>query len=403
MSGNSANSAISKKKKTRLNGEGTTFFDKKRNKWVASFYDLNGKRRTQLFNRQDEADKWRINCVSLRDKGLGTHADNPKQTLEEFLKSWLDYRKPKISWNTYRFYDIAIRTKIVPLIGLEKAAKIRPASIEAAASKLRAEGYSSGSIRSFYSTLSKAFSDGVRLGWVPSNPLEKVERMQLALSPSLPISSIDTQKLIEAAKDDPHDLARLIAGIRWGLRPGEVAGLRWSDFDFEAKRLSVSRQVQYEKGVGLAYQPTKVKRKLSIPLSDKEVHIFRCYRNFQEFNRVIWMSKSISGDGVWKGDDEIVFPNKHGNLQNPKSDMTWFRQLCRKASVPCYQRYQMRKRAFTDLLMVTDIASVMAYSGHSQASTLLKHYISPELDSLRSAIEARERASNYLSDGRDDS
>jgi integrase len=403
VSVNTANSAISKNKKARLNGEGTTFFDKKRNKWVASFYDINGKRRTQLFNRQDEADKWRINCVSLRDKGLGTHADNPKQTLEEFLKAWLDYRKPKINWNTYRFYDIAIRTKIVPLIGLEKAAKLRPASIEAAASKLRAEGYSSGSIRSFYSTLSKAYSDGVRLGWVPSNPLDKVERMQLVLSPSLPISSTDTQKLIEIAKKDPHDLARLIAGIRWGLRPGEVAGLRWSDFDFEAKRLSVSRQVQYEKGTGLAYKPTKVKRKLSIPLSEKEVHIFRSYRNFQDFNRVIWMSKSIGGDGVWKGDHEIVFPNKHGNLQNPKSDMIWFHQLCRKASVPNYQRYQMRKRAFTDLLMVTDIASVMAYSGHSQASTLLKHYISPELDSLRAAIEAREKTSNYLSDGREDS
>lgn len=386
----------SKNKKTRLNGEGTTFFDQKRNRWVASFFDVNGKRRTQLFLRQDEADKWRINCIALRDKGMGTHADNPKQSVEEFLFAWLDYRKAKINPNTYRFYDIAIRTKIVPLIGKEKASKLKPVTIEAAVSRLKQDAYKSGSIRSFYSTLSKAYKDGVRLGWVPSNPLEKVERVKLPLSPSLPIPAADTQKLIETAMKNPFDIARLIAGIRFGLRPGEVAGLFWEDFDFESKQLTVSRQVQYEKGRGLIHRDTKVKRKLSIPLSDKEVAVFIAYKSYQDFQRVLWMSKSIKGSEVWKGDERIVFPNKHGNIQNPKSDTLWFRELCSKARVPRYQRYQMRKRAFTDLLMVTNIASVMAYSGHTQATTLLKHYISPELDAVRTAIEAREKSTDYL-------
>lgn len=396
MSTSNISNSNPKNKKTRLNGEGTTFFDQKRNRWVASFFDVNGKRRTQLFLRQDEADKWRINCISMRDKGIGTHADNARQTVEEFLFAWLDYRKPKINYNTYRFYDIAIRTKIVPLIGKEKASKLRPATIEAAVSRLKQDEYKSGSIRSLYSTLSKAYKDGVRLGWVPSNPLEKVERVKLPLSPSLPIPVADTHKLIETAMMDPFDMARLVAGIRFGLRPGEVAGLFWEDFDFEAKQLNVSRQVQYEKGRGLVYCETKVKRKLSIPLSDKEVGIFVAYKANLDFQRVLRMTNSIKGSENWKGDERIVFPNKHGNIQNPKSDTLWFRELCSKARVPRYQRYQMRKRAFTDLLMVTNIASVMAYSGHTQASTLLKHYISPEIEALRTAIEAREKSADYL-------
>ena len=381
-------------KKSRLNGEGTTFFDKRRNKWVASFHDLNGKRRTQLFTRQDEADRWRINCTSLRDKGFGTHADNPKQSVEEFLYAWLDYRKPKITFNTHRFYEIAIRTKIAPLIGAERAAKVRPATIEAAASELSKQGYSTGSIHSFYSTLSKAYSDGVRLGWVPSNPMEKVERLRLQINPSLPIPKKDCEKLLNVAMCNPYDLARLIAGVRFGLRPGEVAGLQWSDFDFDTRRLTVSRQVQYEKGLGLVYRPTKVKRKISIPMTDKEVQIFKAYKERWDFERVFWMDKLLNDAPAWLGIDDIVFPNKFGNLLNPKSDAIWFKKMCDRAGVPRYQRYQMRKRAFTDLLLVADIASVMAYSGHTQASTLLKHYISPELDSLRKAIEARERSAN---------
>jgi hypothetical protein len=50
----------------------------------------------------------------------------------------------------------------------------------------------------------------------------------------------------------------------------------------------------------------------------------------------------------------------------------------------------MRKKAFTDLLLVADLGTTMSYSGHSQSSTLIKHYISPELSAVRSAIEKRE-------------
>jgi hypothetical protein len=50
----------------------------------------------------------------------------------------------------------------------------------------------------------------------------------------------------------------------------------------------------------------------------------------------------------------------------------------------------MRKKALTDLLLVADLGTVMAYSGHTQSSTLLKHYISPEIGAVRIAAERRE-------------
>ena len=52
----------------------------------------------------------------------------------------------------------------------------------------------------------------------------------------------------------------------------------------------------------------------------------------------------------------------------------------------------MRKTALTELMLVSDAASTMAFSGHTQASTLFKHYVLPETNAVREAINRREAA-----------
>ena len=395
MSNSEVTTVPQQNKKERRNGEGTTFFDSKRNRWVASFHDINGRRRTQTFHKENDADKWRIQNISLREKGHSTHAGNPKETVAEFLNRWLEYRKKRIRPNSYRSYDIAIRTRINPYIGNERAAKLKPVTIENLADLLKEKGYAAGSIHGVYRTFSKAYNDGVRLEWVPYNPMDKVERLKIESSPSLPIPKVDTEKLLATALGSTYDLARLIVGVRLALRPGEVAGLRWDDLNVNEKTLTIARQVQEEKGRGLTYGPPKTKRSGPLPLTSREVEILIRHKQTQELNKVLWQDKKISGKTVWHGDEGIMFPNSYGNLQNPKSDTKWFHNLCKRAGVKKYQRYQMRKKALTDLLLVADLGTVMAYSGHTQSSTLLKHYIFPEVNAVRIAAERRELEDTY--------
>jgi integrase len=383
--------------KFRKNGKGTTYFDKRRNRWVSQVINIYGVREFASFHPdlEDDAHGWRLQKVAERDGFIGSKSDFKRKTVAELLAKWLAYRSSRNRPNTNRFYSITIRTRINPKLGAIKVNRLKPEQIEIAIDELVEQGYAAGSIRGVYATLSKAFKDAVRLGWLPYNPMEKVERIKLEPKVSLPIPKKDTEQLFNAAIADPCDLARLIVGVRPGIRPGEVAGLRWSDFDLPKKELTINRQVQYEKGKGLVYGPPKTIRKKPIPLEDDEVLVIEKYRSQMAFKQVIWASKSIKGKPAWKGDSEIVFPNKYGNLQNLKSDAKWFRRLCSKAGVPNYQLYQMRKRAFTDLMMVTNIATVMAYSGHTQASTLLKHYISPEIEDVRLALEDRRLECKY--------
>jgi integrase len=179
--------------------------------------------------------------------------------------------------------------------------------------------------------------------------------------------------------------------------------LRWSDFDFNEEIVWIRRQAQYIKGEGLVYCPPKTPMLEPIPLDKNEVKAFLQHKEIQELQKSLWAGKVIKGECAWKGDEEIVFPNAYGNLQNAKSDTRWFKQLCESAGIPVYQRYQMRKRAFTDLMMATNLANVMAYSGHTQSSTLLKHYISPELEDVRLAIKKRQELTQYSNERTEES
>lgn len=383
-------------KKVRKNGEGSTYWNNQINKYESAFKDLNGKSQRKSFENIEDAIAWRKSMIAERDKGHSTHAENPKETVEEFLSRWLSSRTRKNRPNTIRAYDIAIRTRINPHIGKIRASQLTPSHIEELANKLVDIGYSAGSILGVYRTLSKAYNDGVRLRWVPSNPMQRVERLTLESTPSSAIPDEDAKELLAEASSSPADFARLIVGINLGLRPGEVAGLRWSDFDFSdplKSSVTINRQVQYEKGKGLTYCPPKTKRRSPVPLTQKEAAALISHRKHQHLNRGKLLKPTKKTNRLlWKGDEEIVFPNKQGNLQNPKSDTEWFHNLCERAGIKCYQRYQMRKKALTDYMSHADLGVVMAYSGHSQASTLLKHYISPSLDVIREAAERREIA-----------
>lgn len=379
-------------KRKRANGRGSLFKDQRRKGWVASFIDIHGRRKSEIFTSEKEAEKWLDSQISAKMLGATNFAANPKQTVTEYLENWLEFRKSRIRFNTYESYRKAIRNLISPRIGNKNAGKLKPIDIDRFFNDLIEEGYAGGTIRSAYSTLSKAYNDGVRLSLLPRNPLNHCEKPQMASKITKSISTKDQERIYREALKSTYDFARLVVGSELSLRPGEIAGLRWEDIDEENLIVTVSRQVQYQKDKGLHYCPTKTSREEPLPLSMLQLDALLRHKRDQE---ELW--KRVSAFKSWKMDSGIMFPNSKGNLLSAKSDRLWFEDLCKRAGVPTYQRYQMRKTGLTELLMVSDVGTVKLYSGHSQASTLLKHYVSPELESVRNANQRREeKLKNYL-------
>lgn len=56
---NESNAGIDKvSRRVRANGDGTIFKDKKRNLWIALFYDIQNVRRRGSFRKKADADAW---------------------------------------------------------------------------------------------------------------------------------------------------------------------------------------------------------------------------------------------------------------------------------------------------------------------------------------------------------
>ena len=370
-----------KNKRTRGNGHGTVFMDRRRKCWVAEIHDVRGVRRRSTFKRKGDAETWLVTQKQARDRGEGLYPLQTKQTVAEFLEEWLKRRQTRIRSNSYRGYELTIRHRINPYIGHFNAAKLKPLAIEDLLTTLIEKDYKAGSIIGVIRVLSKAYNDGVRLELVPTNPMKKVEKPKLE-SITLPaIPADDLLKMYTHASNNPFDLARLVVGAEIGLRPGEARGLQWSDVDEKRLCISIERQVIRNKGTGLTFAPTKSKRLSSVPITERQLKILLSHKRAQSLKKA-----------KWRCDLNLIFPNNVGNMMDETKDKAWMKEICRSIGIPPYALYQMRKTAFTEMMLVSDAGSTMAFSGHTQASTLFKHYVLPETNAVRAAINRREAA-----------
>ena len=384
---NSATASIDKvSRRVRANGDGSIFKDKKRNRWSASFYDFKHVRRTSSFIKKADAESWIVEQKTAKERGEGTYAARPNQTVAEFLNEWVERRKPpKVRANTYRYYKAAIRLRINPYIGDQKASRLKPIIIEEFLDQLVVKGYAAGTVKGVVRTLNKAFSDGERLGLISNNPMKKVEKPTLDSTPSRAVLQDDLKKMYEVAASNHYDSAKIVIASEIGARPGEIRGFKWSDIDEVKLTLNIERQVIRIKGEGLSFNLPKTKRIGATPITKRQLRILLDYKRHQGLNKSKWVM-----------DMDLIFPNSIGKILDESRDRRWIRSICERAGVPRYSLYQLRKTAFTELLMASDVGTTMAFSGHSQASTLLKHYISPEVGAVRRAIEKREMANPVL-------
>lgn len=368
-------------KRTRANGEGTIFKNQRRSRWVVACYDYKGIRRTESFKKKVDAEAWLAEQIAIRKRSKGTYVLKPKETVEEFLADWLFSRRHQIRSNSYRHYESTIKNLINPYIGMLQASTLTEGDVEAVLNTLADKGYGHGSIVGVLRTLSKAYNDGMRRKSQLHNPATGVQMLSIKPVVSRAIPARDLDQLYSTANESPYGLARLMVGAEIGIRPSEIMGLMWSDISGVELSINVVRQVQRVKGMPLHFTQTKTDRLGPIPLTERQMAILVNHHRHQMLNRA-----------NWKIDTGVIFPNKVGNLQDETSDKEWMRNLCIRAGVPLYTRYQLRKTAFTNFLKSADIGTTKAFSGHTSTKTLEDHYITPESSAVREGANRAEKA-----------
>jgi len=224
------------------------------------------------------------------------------------------------------------------------------------------------------SLASGIFSHAINLGMLESNPWRDVKLLG-RVKPAKPTAHYtleEAENIISALVD--HVDCQLIMALSCflGLRPGEIAGLRWEDFD--PRQLHIRRAVVHGI-VGTTKTPESV---ATLPLLDQVIIPLR-----------LWYEKCRLPTEGW------VFENERGNPQDLKDVVRrTIRPTLAAKGIEWKGLYAGRRGAGTAVIELTggNAAAAQELLRHKHMSTTLQFYKRQTQTALNEGVRALEAA-----------
>src|SRR5258707_5067983 len=167
----------------RGNSEGTI---RKRadGRWEARLLLADGTRRSLYGKTRQEAA--RLLSGAMRDRELGLTASNSRETVEQYLTSWIEASRHQVRLSSYTRYEHVVRLHLVPGLGTIVLSKLTPQQVRVYYTREMASGASTQTVRYCHILLQAALKDALRLGLVQRNVAELVDpplrvRRQMAI------------------------------------------------------------------------------------------------------------------------------------------------------------------------------------------------------------------------------
>ncbi len=171
--------------------------------------------------------------------------------------------------------------------------------------------------------------------------------------------------LIAAADDALYPIYHFIAMT--GSRRGEAVGLRWTDVDLPARRVSIRQQIiQHGKVLEFGEPKTRAGSR-SVALDPRTVQLLTKVKAKQAANKLAW-------GGAFE-DSGLVFARENGSAQRPDHVSDHFDRLVVKHGLSRIRLHDLRHTHAT--LMLSKGVSPKAVSerlGHSSISLTLDTY-----------------------------
>jgi integrase len=300
------------KKRQRGNGAGTVY--PRRNKegkitgYRGSYFAPDGKRRYVSAKRKTECERKLRDAMTDADRGLVYY--DKGLTLGKYLDHWLsDCLKPlvhagKMAHSTFVRYKGIVNNHLKPALSHRKLKDLSRAEVRRLYNE-KAKELSPRSVDYIHVTLQKALSQAVRDDLIPRN-VASGERprngRQQSPEKARALSPTQVRALLAEASGERNEALYIVA-VHTGLRQGELLGLKWTDVDLDAGKLSVCRSLKVtDDGLNFGYPKNRSSRR-SVPLNKTAVMALKAHRTRQTEERLQATH--------WR-DTDLVFPNRVG-------------------------------------------------------------------------------------------
>lgn len=357
-----------------------------------------GKRaqRTATFGRRKDAVAWL--AETRQTVNTGSYVAPARITLGEHLDGWLSGRRG-LRPATVRNYSDALRP-VWELLGWMPLQQVTRADIERVVTAMldgsarrvgrKGQPLSARSVNLTLTVLTTALEAAVRDGQLPRNPAQYVEHVEGGDGPRMGAAwtADQLQTFKVAVRGDRLHAAWLLS--LYGLRRGEVLGLRWergdrwSWVDLDAGVLHVggpegTRTVVAGREV---LGPPKTKRGTrTLPLDDELAAALHSLRAAQAAERL--------AAGPAYVDSGYVVVDELGRAPRPEWYSDTFRRLERAAGCPPIRLHDARHTSVT-IMRALGIADHVVAAWHGHDETVMRAtYTHTYTDELRAAAERR--------------
>ena len=266
---------------------------------------------------------------------------NSNMLFADYLDQWLEVVRARIKPATFGSYQGMVKSTIGPYF---RKKELTLKELEARhiqqfyTEKLKT--VTPNSVIHYHAVIYQALKYAMKTDMVPQNVAMKVDRPRKNSFQPTFLDAEQMQKLFEVVKGTRLELPVLVAAF-YGLRRGEVLGLKWDAIDFNRGTLTIKRTVTEATIDGtmkiIEQDSAKTKSSLrTLPL----VGSFRDY--FQKVKEAQELNKKVCGNCYNYEYDGYVFVNELGERMRPNYLTEYFPKYTAKHGMPKMRFHDLR-------------------------------------------------------------
>lgn len=369
--------------KRRARGDGTVYYDASRDRWIGAV-TIAGRRRKVTGKDRTEA-RAKLSQL-LAAKTTGAAVPNKRTTVGQALDAFLERDLPTRTSNGRPLAETTIARHewaadhLRRELGTARLVELDVRAIEnmldrlARPTKARA-GMSRGSQQKILSTLQLALDFAMQRGEVVANVARSATVSPQAARPQPRRALAPEQaRTLLAALHDERNGAMFAMQLLIGLRPGEAAGLYWSDV--AGAVVNITRGVRVVHGRATVVEDLKTETaRRTIEMPPELVDMLARHRSAQIAERLAapeWI------------DERLVFTSPTGNVLSPPNVRRQLAALCDAVEVPRISPNELRHSCASLLSDVgvpnERIADLLGHTTTRMVDQTYRHRLRPVVD-----------------------
>lgn len=364
----------------RDNGSGSISYDKDARCWIGILdlgVDPSGRRRRTKVRGTSRADARAKLDELVAQRALGIDLSQRATTFADLAWMWLERGAPPgVTENTISNYEHMLTTHVIPTLGQHRLADLRSEHVEGMLDAMAEAGLAASTMRHALNLTRRVLRFGMARDLVVRNVAEPVHTRPGPRADRYGLTSKQARKLLAVAADDR--LGNLVTlSLMLGLRPGEAAGLTWSEVKLKGKRprIRVAASLRRTPMGALVLVPPKTRtsiRTLEIP--PPVVEALKAQREVQETDR------ELAGSS-WRNRYDLVFTTELGTPLDPSNVRRTFRRLAHAAGLVHLHPHMLRHAAASLLsaagVPIEDISDTLGHRSVTVTAEIYRHPIAP--------------------------